>query len=101
MKLKNNSTRTYIAGIYRIEAGQELEINDKTLCQILLNQDGIEEAIDKQEFNKVSEENELNKLKIEALELGIKFSKKIGYDALLKKVEEFKKENLETVKEEL
>lgn len=90
MKLKNTSTRTYIAGQYRIEAGQELEVDNKLMCDILLKQDGIVEAIDKQEFNKVAEENELNKLKIEALELGIKFSKKIGYEALLQKVEDFK-----------
>lgn len=100
MKLKNNSTRTYIAGEYRIEAGEIKEIKDEKMAKILLKQEGIEETITKEDVKKVEEENEklkqeleLAKLKEEATELGIKFPKNIGIDTLTKKIEEFKMKN--------
>lgn len=57
MKLINNSTRNYIAYDYLLEAGKVLEIKDKIVIDILLNQPGVEEYIDKEEVAKLKEEN--------------------------------------------
>lgn len=58
MKLINNAPRNYVAFDYILEAGKVLEVEDKTAAKILLNQDGVEEYIDKKEVEKLKKELE-------------------------------------------
>ena len=57
MKLINNSTRNYMAFDIILEAGKILEVDDK-IAKILLNQDGVEEYIDKKDVEKLKKEIE-------------------------------------------
>lgn len=67
MKLINNSTRNYIAFDTVLEAGKVLEIKDKEIAKILLNQPDVEEYIDKEEVKKLKEENKkLKEAKVKA-----------------------------------
>ena len=57
MKLINNSIRNYIAFDTVLEAGKVLEVNDKGIAKLLLNQPDVEEYIDKEEVKRLKEEN--------------------------------------------
>ena len=57
MKLINNSIRNYIAFDTVLEAGKVLEIKDKEIAKLLLNQPDVEEYIDKEEVKRLKEEN--------------------------------------------
>lgn len=57
MKLINNSIRNYIAFDTVLEAGKVLEVKDKEIAKLLLNQPDVEEYIDKEEVKKLKEEN--------------------------------------------
>ena len=63
MKLKNNSTRDYNFDKIFLKAGEEMEIADEKACKVLLNQDGVEEVIDKSEVEKLKSEVEKLKAK--------------------------------------
>lgn len=56
MKLKNNSTRDYNFDKIFLKAGEEMEIADEKACKVLLNQEGVEEVIDKAEVEKLKAE---------------------------------------------
>lgn len=57
MKLINNSIRNYIAFDTVLEAGKVLEVKDKEIAKLLLNQPDVEEYIDKEEVKRLKEEN--------------------------------------------
>lgn len=57
MKLINNSIRNYIAFDTVLEAGKVLEVKDKEIAKLLLNQPDVEEYIDKEEIKRLKEEN--------------------------------------------
>ena len=63
MKLKNNSTRDYNFDKIFLKAGEEIEIADEKACKVFLNQDGVEEVIDKAEVEKLKAEVEKLKAK--------------------------------------
>lgn len=63
MKLKNNSTRDYNFDTIFLKAGEEMEIADEKACKVLLNQDGVEEVIDRDEVAKLKAEVEKLKAK--------------------------------------
>lgn len=63
MKLKNNATRDYNYDMIFLKAGEELEVLDEKACKVLLNQDGVEEVIDKAEVEKLKAEVEKLKAK--------------------------------------
>lgn len=67
MKIKNNSPRNYIAFDTIIKAGETIEIEDKKTLELLLKQEGVEEAVDKATLKKVEEENEKLKKELEAI----------------------------------
>ena len=78
-----------------IKAGETLEVTDKATLDNLLNQTGIEKAVDPKKVQELEGENEklkkeleLAKAKERALELGIKFSPQIGLAKLLEKIAE-------------
>lgn len=56
MKLINNSTRNYMACNIILEAGKILEVNNEKAINLFLNQEGVEEYIDKAEINKLKKE---------------------------------------------
>ena len=56
MKLKNNATRDYNFDKIFLKAGEEMEIADEKACKVLLNQEGVEEVIDKAEVEKLKAE---------------------------------------------
>lgn len=56
MKLINKSKRDYWYDKILLVSGQELEIEDKKACKTLLNQEGVEEVIDKAEVEKLKKE---------------------------------------------
>ena len=63
MKLKNNSSRDYNYDTIFLKAGEELEVVDKKACKVLLNQDGVEEVLDREEIEKLKAEVEKLKAK--------------------------------------
>ena len=58
MKLKNNAERAYIAFATVIKAGETIETKDQKVIDILLNQPGVEEFVDKSDIKKIEKENE-------------------------------------------
>ena len=63
MKLKNNSSRDYNYDMIFLKAGEELEVVDEKACKVLLNQDGVEEVLDREEIEKLKAEVEKLKAK--------------------------------------
>lgn len=63
MKLINNSTRNYIAFGTVLEVGKVLEVVDEKTAKILLNQNGVEEYVDKEEVKQLKKELEQLKTK--------------------------------------
>lgn len=76
MKIKNNSTRNYMAYDVVLAAGKEIETENKEVIKILLNQPGVEEAIDKKAVKKIEEENAKLKEELEAIKKAEKETKK-------------------------
>lgn len=58
MKLKNTSTRDYMHNCIILKAGETMEITDEKMIKVLLNQEGIEEVIDKSDVEKMQKEIE-------------------------------------------
>lgn len=58
MKLKNKSNRDYNFDKIFLKAKSEMEIEDVNACKVLLNQEGVEEVIDKKEVEKLKKEVE-------------------------------------------
>ena len=58
MKLINKSKRDYWYDKILLVSGQELEIEDEKACKTLLNQEGVEEVIDKAEVEKLKKQVE-------------------------------------------
>lgn len=91
-----------------INVGEVAEV-EEYLAKILLQIDGVEEYAEPKDLRKLEEENaklkaqlengdgttpsELDKLKAEADELGIKYAKNIGAKTLQKKIDEYKANN--------
>ena len=88
MKLKNTATRNYMFNNVILEAGKEIEIEDKKLAKLLLQQEGVIEAINAEEVKELKDDLELANAKLKATELGIKFQKNIKLKTLLKKINE-------------
>lgn len=99
MKLINKSQRNYIAFDTVLVAGKVVEVKGKT-AEILLKQPGVEEYVDIKDVKALEEENELNKLKVKALELGIKVAKNDTIEKLNKKIAKVVQEEEETEEEE-
>lgn len=91
MKLKNEAPRNYAYKEIILKAGETIEIEDKEAIKVLLNQDGVKEAVDVEDYKKMQEEKELAELKIKAMELGIKFQPNIKAATLIKKIQEAEK----------
>lgn len=73
MKIKNTSSRNYMANLFILKAGEEAEV-DETMAKILLKQEGVEEVIDMAEVEKMKAEVE--KLKAEKVTTKPKATKK-------------------------
>lgn len=106
MLLKNTNNYNIMYGLEFIKADEVKEFDDKEdkkIIDLLLNQPGIEEYIDKKQAKALEAENaklkaqleekeelsDLDKAKQKADELGIVYAKNIGLKSLLKKIEDF------------
>lgn len=86
MKLINKSKRNYIAFGTILAVNEVIEAEGK-VAEILLKQPGVEKHIDVKDVEALEAENELNKLKVQAMELGIKIAKKDTIESLTAKIE--------------
>lgn len=86
MKLINKANRNYIAFGTILAVNGVVEVEGKT-AEILLKQPGVEKYIDVKDVEALEAENELNKLKVQAMELGIKVAKKDTVESLTTKIE--------------
>ena len=86
MKLINKANRNYIAFGTILAVNEVVEVEGKT-AEILLKQPGVEKYIDVKDVEALEAENELNKLKVQAMELGIKIVKKDTVESLTSKIE--------------
>lgn len=97
MRIINKNTYKIMYGLDFIEPNEVKELDDK-LAKILLKHPNVEEFIAVAEAKKLEDENaelkkqlELERAKNKADKLGITYSKNIGLEKLLKRIEDFEK----------